>query len=168
MAKLETATFGGGCFWGTEELFRQILGVKETVVGYMGGSKEKPTYQEVCDDTTGHVEVVQMTYDPAITTYEKLLEVFWMAHHPTQANGQGNDMGSQYRPVIFYHSPEQKKIAEKSKKEEQKKHSAPIATSIEPAAAFWRAEEYHQKYLVKNPGGYCHINVKAVLAKAQK
>ncbi|MEW6721856.1 MAG: peptide-methionine (S)-S-oxide reductase MsrA [Candidatus Micrarchaeota archaeon] len=164
---LEKATFGGGCFWGTEELFRQIFGVKETLVGYMGGTKEKPTYEEVCDDTTGHVEVVQMTYDPAETTYQKLLEVFWMAHHPTQANGQGNDIGSQYRPVIFYHTPEQKELAEKSKMAEQKKYSSPIATSIEPAGTFWRAEEYHQKYLVKNPGGYCHINVKAVLEKAQ-
>ena len=167
MAKLETATFGGGCFWGTEELFRQIKGVKETVVGYMGGDKIDPTYQEVCDDTTGHVEVVQMTYDPSLTAYGKLLEVFWMAHHPMQADGQGNDIGSQYRPVIFYHSEAQKKLAEKSKENEQKKYPRPIATSIEPAATFWRAEEYHQKYLVKNPGGYCHINVKAVLSKAQ-
>ncbi|MEW6035621.1 MAG: peptide-methionine (S)-S-oxide reductase MsrA [Candidatus Micrarchaeota archaeon] len=165
MARLETATFGGGCFWGTEELFRQIKGVKETAVGYMGGSKEKPTYEEVCDDTTGHVEVVQISYDPSVTTYEKLLSVFWMAHHPTQADGQGNDIGSQYRPVIFYHSAEQKKLAEESKASEQKKYSEPIATSIEPAGQFWRAEEYHQKYLVKNPGGYCHIDVKKVLGK---
>lgn len=164
---METATFGGGCFWGTEELFRQIKGVKETAVGYMGGDKDDPTYKEVCDDTTGHVEVVQMVFDPSITTYEKLLEVFWMSHHPTQANGQGNDMGSQYRPVIFYHNEEQKALAEKSKEEMQRKLSAPIATSIEPAGKFWRAEEYHQKYLVKNPGGYCHIDVKAVLGKVQ-
>jgi peptide-methionine (S)-S-oxide reductase len=165
--KFELATFGGGCFWGTEELFRQMKGVKETAVGYMGGKKEKPTYQEICDDTTGHVEVVQMTFDPSQTTYENLLEVFWMAHHPTQANGQGNDIGSQYRPVIFYHSSEQKKIAEKSKNNEQKKYSEPLATAIEPAGKFWPAEEYHQKYLVKNPGGYCHIDVTAVLKKAQ-
>ncbi len=165
MTKIETATFGGGCFWGTEELFRQIKGVKETSVGYMGGDKEKPTYDEVCNDTTGHVEVVQITYDPSIVGYEKLLSVFWMAHHPTQGNGQGNDIGSQYRPVIFYHTSEQKKIAEKSKKEEQKRYSQPIATSIEEAGKFWTAEEYHQKYLMKNPGGYCHINVKEVLNK---
>ncbi|HSB47110.1 MAG TPA: peptide-methionine (S)-S-oxide reductase MsrA [Candidatus Bilamarchaeum sp.] len=164
---MEKATFGGGCFWGTEELFRQIKGVKETAVGYMGGSTKKPTYQQVCDDTTGHVEVVQMTYDPTVTTYGKLLEVFWMSHHPTQADGQGNDIGSQYRPVIFFHSEEQKKAAEASKAMEQKKYSQPIATSIEPAGTFWPAEEYHQKYLVKNPGGYCHINVKAVLGHFQ-
>lgn len=167
MAELEKATFGGGCFWGTEELFRQIKGVKETVVGYMGGSKEKPTYEEVCDDTTGHVEVVQMAYDPSVTSYDKLLQVFWMAHHPTQANGQGNDVGSQYRPVIFFHSSAQKKAAEASKEKEQEKYTQPIATSIEPAGTFWKAEEYHQKYLVKNPGGYCHIDVRAVLKKAQ-
>jgi peptide-methionine (S)-S-oxide reductase len=165
--ELETATFGGGCFWGTEELFRQIKGVKETAVGYMGGSTKNPTYKEVCDDTTGHVEVVQMRFDPSVTDYGKLLEVFWMAHHPTQAGGQGNDIGSQYRPVIFYHSEEQRKLAEESKKEVQKKYSEPVATSIEPAGEFWRAEEYHQRYLVKNPGGYCHINVKAVLREVQ-
>ena len=165
---METATFGGGCFWGTEELFRQIKGVKETAVGYMGGEKEEPSYKEVCTDTTGHVEVVQVVFDPSETTYEKLLSVFWMAHHPTQANGQGNDIGTQYRPVIFYHSEEQKQKAEKSKEEEQKKYSEPIATSVEPAGKFWRAEEYHQKYLVKNPGGYCHINVGAVLEKVQQ
>jgi peptide-methionine (S)-S-oxide reductase len=164
---METATFGGGCFWGTEELFRRIDGVKETAAGYMGGDKENPTYKEVCSDTTGHVEVVQVKFDPSETTYEKLLSAFWMAHHPTQANGQGNDIGSQYRPVIFYHSDEQKKIAEKSKAEEQKKYSEPIATSIEPAGKFWRAEEYHQKYLVKNPGGYCHIDVEAVMRKIE-
>ena len=168
--KLETATFGGGCFWGVEELFRQIKGVKETAAGYMGGNKENPTYEEVCSGRTGHVESVQMKYDSKETTYEKLLEVFWMSHNPVQADGQGNDIGSQYRPVIFYHTPQQKKIAEKSKEQLQKsgRYNRPIATLIEQAGAFWNAEDYHQKYLVKNPRGYCHINVKAILGTVQK
>ncbi len=165
---LETATFGGGCFWGVEELFRQLRGVKETTAGYMGGSMENPTYEDVSTDATGYVEVVQVRYDPSETSYAKLLDVFWMAHHPTQAEGQGNDIGTQYRPVIFYHTPEQKALAERTKKEEQEKYPEPIATSIEPAGKFWKAEEYHQKYLVKNPGGYCHIPVKLILQKAKE
>lgn len=169
MNKLEIATFGAGCFWGAEELFRQIKGVKETAVGYMGGDMEDPTYEAVCTNRTGHVEVIQVTFDPKETTYEKILGVFWMAHNPLQADGQGHDMGSQYRPVIFYYSEEQKKIAEKSKdKLNKEKFSGKIATVIEPAQEFYKAEEYHQKYLLKNPGGYCHINVKEILQKIKK
>jgi len=164
---MEIATFGGGCFWGMEDLFRHLEGVEETAVGYMGGDTEDPSYEEVCSDTTGHVEVVQIRFDPSRIGYEKLLGIFWMAHDPTQAGGQGNDIGSQYRPVIFYHSERQKELAEKSKAEEQKNHTRPIATSIEPAGRFWKAEEYHQRYLQKNPGGYCHIDVRAILERTR-
>ncbi len=167
--ELELATFGAGCFWGAEELFRQIKGVKETAVGYMGGNTKNPSYEAVCSDTTGHVEVIQIKYDPKETTYERLLDVFWMAHNPVQANGQGNDIGSQYRAVIFYHTPEQKKIAEISKgKLNKEKYGGKIVTAIEPAQAFWPAEEYHQRYLEKRGGvGYCHINVREILKKVQ-
>lgn len=168
LMKLEFATFGAGCFWGAEDLFRQLKGVKETAVGYMGGKTKNPKFEDLHYVETGHVEVVQIKFDPKETTYEKMVDVFWMAHNPIQANGQGNDQGSLYRPVIFYHSPEQKKIAEKSKEKLNKeKYNGKIATSIEPAKEFYRAEEYHQKYLLKNPGGYCHINVKGILQKVK-
>ena len=168
MRKLEIATFGAGCFWGVEELFRQVTGVKETAVGYMGGNKENPIYEEVCSNSTHHVEVIQIKFDPKETSYEKIVEVFWIAHNPIQGNGQGNDIGSQYRPVIFYHNPEQKKIAEKSKNTLNKeKFNGKVATAIEPALKFYRAEEYHQKYLLKNPSGYCHINVNEILQKVE-
>jgi peptide-methionine (S)-S-oxide reductase len=168
-SSLEIATFGGGCFWGVEELFRQIKGVKETVVGYSGGTAKNPTYEQVCSGTTGHVETVQINFDPKETSYGKLLEVFWMSHNPVQANGQGHDIGTQYHGVIFYNTPEQKKIAEASKdKLNREKYNGKIATQIIPAKDFWPAEEYHQKYLVKNPRGYCHINVKEILKKIQR
>lgn len=167
---MQTATFGAGCFWGVEELFRQIKGVKETVIGYTGGNLKNPTYEKVCSDTTEHVEAIQIKFDPKETTYEKILKVFWMAHDPFQANGQGNDIGSQYYAVIFYYNNKQKILAEKSKKEiENKNVGKPVATMIKPAKEFYPAEEYHQKYLQKRGGiGYCHINVKEILNEVQK
>jgi len=144
--KLETATFGAGCFWGVEDAFMKLDGVKETAVGFMGGTKENPTYEEVCTDKTGHAEVVQLKFDQEEVSYEKLLEVFWSIHDPTHVNRQGPDTGSQYRSVIFYHDEKQKELAENSKEKESKKHDKPIATEIVPVAEFYKAEEYHQKY----------------------
>lgn len=153
------ATFGAGCFWGVEETFRNIEGVINTAVGYSGGHTKNPTYEDVCSDQTGHVEVVQVEYDPTKVNYEDLLKVFWDNHNPTQINRQGPDVGTQYRSVIFYHSPEQMEIAEKSKLELEAsgKWQQSIATNIEPAQTFYKAEEYHQKYLQKRNMGSCHI-----------
>ncbi|MBU0629142.1 MAG: peptide-methionine (S)-S-oxide reductase MsrA [Nanoarchaeota archaeon] len=153
---MEKATFGAGCFWSIEEAFRTLKGVKATTVGYMGGKLENPSYEDVCTDTTGHVEVVQLEYDPKLIKYEKLLTIFWKIHNPTTPNRQGFDIGTQYRSVIFYHTDKQKEIAEKSKKQEQKKHTSTIVTIIEPAREFWKAEDYHQKYLMKRGAKTCH------------
>lgn len=155
----QLATFGAGCFWGVEELYRKIPGVTETAVGYMGGTTERPTYEDVCSDSTGHAEVVQVTYDPEKVSYEKLLDLFWTNHNPTTMNRQGPDVGTQYRSAIFFHSPEQEAIAQKSKKdlEASKKWSGPIVTEIIPAQTFWKAEEYHQQYLAKRGEASCHI-----------
>lgn len=156
---LQTAAFGAGCFWGVEETFRAIPGVKETAVGYMGGSTENPTYQDVCTDQTGHAEVVRVTYDADEVSYEKLLEVFWENHNPTQFNRQGPDYGSQYRSVIFFYTPEQKVEAEASKAalEASGKYDRKIVTQIVPEAPFWMAEEYHQQYLAKRGLSSCHL-----------
>src|SRR5205085_11858716 len=153
------ATFGAGCFWGVEETFRRLKGVISSAVGYSGGTTENPTYQVVCTDRTGHAEVVQVEYDPARISYRDLLDVFWANHDPTTANRQGPDVGSQYRSVIFYHSPEQKAEAEKSKRslEKTRKSSRPIVTQIEPAQEFFRAEEYHQRYLEKRGASHCVV-----------
>ena len=155
----ELATFGAGCFWGVEETFRVFPGVTATAVGYSGGATENPKYEAVCTDLTGHAEVVQMTFDPAIVAYEKLLEIFWENHNPTTPNQQGPDFGSQYRSVIFTHSPEQKKTAEASKKtlEASGKWKHPIVTQIVDAPKFYAAEDYHQKYLMKRGLGSCHL-----------
>ena len=147
---MEKATFGAGCFWGVEDRFQKIKGVVLTKVGYMGGTLKNPTYEDVCTDKTGHVEVVQMTYDPSIISYEELLEIFWSIHDPTQLNRQGPDIGTQYRSVMFYHTVEQKKIAEKSKQKQSNMYKNKIFTEIKPAEEFYPAEEYHQKYLKKN------------------
>jgi peptide-methionine (S)-S-oxide reductase len=157
--KMETATFAAGCFWGVEATFRQIKGVKATAVGYSGGSLDKPTYEDVCTDRTGHAEAVQVEYDPAQVTYEELLDVFWKNHDPTTPNRQGPDVGTQYRSVIFYHSPEQKAsaIASKEKLAKSGKYKKPIVTEIVPDATFWRAEDYHQQYLEKRGLSTCHI-----------
>ena len=157
MSKLEEATFGAGCFWGIEELYRTTPGVKETEAGYMGGNVENPSYEEVCGSGTGHAEVVHIKFDPKDVTYEKLLELFWNNHNPTTLNRQGLDIGEQYRSAIFFHTPEQEKIARKSKEEMEKsgKFKNPIVTQIEPASAFYKAEEYHQKYLMKRGKKVC-------------
>ncbi|MDQ2742394.1 MAG: peptide-methionine (S)-S-oxide reductase MsrA [Chloroflexota bacterium] len=157
--KLETATFGAGCFWGVEETFRQIPGVKSTTVGYLGGTFENPTYKDVCSGRTGHAEVVQLTYDPAEVSYEDLLNVFWENHNPTTLNRQGWDIGTQYRSAIFFHTPEQETIAQRSKDERQPtgRFNRKIVTEITPASTFYPAEEYHQRYLEKRGAASCHV-----------
>jgi peptide-methionine (S)-S-oxide reductase len=155
----EKATFGAGCFWGVESTFRALQGVLDAAVGYAGGKMENPTYEDVCTDETGHAEVVEVEFDPAVVSYQKLLDVFWTSHNPTTLNRQGPDVGTQYRSVIFYHSPEQKAAAEASKAalEKSGKFRAPIVTQIEPAPKFYRAEEYHQRYLEKRGKTHCAI-----------
>jgi peptide-methionine (S)-S-oxide reductase len=155
----EIATFGAGCFWGVEAAFSRVPGVIEAVSGYSGGQTENPTYKDVCTDETGHAEVVQVTFDPAKVSFERLLEVFWGIHDPTQVNRQGPDFGSQYRTAIFFHSPEQEAIAKKVKAElnASGKFKKPIATEITAAGTFYRAEEYHQKYLEKRGATSCHF-----------
>lgn len=155
----EKATFAAGCFWGIEAKFRMIPGVQDAVVGYSGGHTANPTYKDVCTDETGHAEVVEVTFDPAVLSYEKLLEAFWMMHDPTQMNRQGPDVGTQYRSAIFFHTPEQEAIAKKSKAalEASGKFRRPIATEITAAGPFYRAEEYQQRYLEKRGAASCHF-----------
>jgi peptide-methionine (S)-S-oxide reductase len=156
---MEQATFGAGCFWGVEETFRQIKGVKNTAVGYEGGTLVNPTYQDVCTDRTGHAEVVQVEFDPSEISFDQLLDVFWANHNPTTLNRQGPDSGTQYRSAIFYHTPEQQAIALASKERQQQsgRYSRPVVTEIVPASTFYRAEEYHQRYLEKRGESRCHI-----------
>jgi peptide-methionine (S)-S-oxide reductase len=149
------ATFGAGCFWGVEAAFRQLDGVTKTEVGYEGGTLENPTYEDVCSHTTGHAEVVEVTYDPEQIAYEQLLDVFWAKHDPTQLNRQGWDIGDQYRSVVFFHDQEQQAAAERSKAEQQKAYRAPVVTQIEPAQTFYVAEDYHQQYLEKRGRSTC-------------
>lgn len=151
--------FGAGCFWGVEITFRRIKGVTDVLVGYAGGDVPNPTYEQVCTDRTGHAEVVHVTYDPAQVSYDELLKVFWESHDPTQVNRQGPDVGAQYRSAIFYYTDEQKNAAEASKMalEKSGKWPKPIATVIEPAKPFYKAEEYHQRYLEKRGLATCHI-----------
>lgn len=158
----KVASFGAGCFWGVEAEYRKLKGVKSTAVGYMGGTKQKPTYEEVCTDKTGHAEVVQIEYDPREVKYERLVEIFWSMHDPTMLNRQGPDVGSQYRSVIFYHTAEQQRLAIASKVKEQAsgRHLRPIVTEIVPAGTFWRAEEYHQQFLEKRGMASCHSSLK--------
>lgn len=155
---MQIATFGAGCFWGVEGAFRQVPGVVDAAVGYAGGTWENPTYEQVCSGLTGHAEVCQVTFDPDVVSYEELLDVFWRIHNPTQLNRQGPDIGYQYRSVIFYHTPEQKDAAEASRSHlvATGRVEGPVATKIESAPAFWRAEEYHQRYAEKH-GIACHI-----------
>lgn len=155
----ELATFGAGCFWGVEHIFRhKVPGVLDSATGFAGGKVANPSYKQVCTDETGHAEVVQLTFDPTKTTYDKLVDAFFRLHDPTQVNRQGPDIGDQYRSVIFYHSDAQKQIAERVKGEYQKKFSKPIATTIEPFRAFYKAEDYHQRYYDKTgKEPYCHI-----------
>lgn len=158
--KLEAATFAAGCFWGVEETFRCTEGVVETEVGYTGGDFDNPTYEDVCADKTGHAEAVQVKFDPSVISYEDLLGIFWKAHDPTTLNRQGPDVGAQYRSAIFYHSDEQKRLAEKSRKElvETGEYAeGDIVTEIVSAGKWWPAEEYHQKYVMKKGGGSCAV-----------
>ena len=150
---LEQTTFAAGCFWGVEYVFLKVPGVTDAVSGYTGGTTENPTYREVCSHTTGHAEVVRVTYDPDRVSYEELLARFWAMHDPTQVNRQGPDVGDQYRTVIFTHTPEQEAAAQISKAAQQERHDAPIATLIEPATGFWMAEGYHQCYLEQRRSG---------------
>jgi len=157
--KTEKATFGAGCFWGVEETFRKLKGVISTAVGYAGGAKENPTYEDVCTDETGHAEVVEIEFDPSQLKYEELLDVFWSNHNPTTLNRQGSDVGMQYRSVIFYHSPEQKMAADASREKIDKsgRFYLSVVTQVEPAPRFWRAEDYHQRYLQKRGQAHCTI-----------
>ncbi len=153
------ATFGAGCFWGVEVAFRQIPGVVSTAAGYEGGTLENPTYEDVCSNTTGHAEVVQVEFDPAQVGYNALLDVFWNNHDPTTLNRQGPDVGTQYRSAIFYHDAEQKELAEHSRElmAQSGRFRRPIVTEIAPATTFYRAEEYHQQYLEKRGMASCHV-----------
>jgi len=157
--KTEIATFAAGCFWGVEYKFNQVKGVVNTAVGYTGGHFKNPSYEDVCSGETGHAEAVQVEYDPSKVSYDKLLEVFWSLHDPTQLNRQGPDAGTQYRSAIFYHNEGQRKAALKSKEKLEKsgKYDKPIVTEIVPASTFYKAEEYHQRYWEKNKNFVCHI-----------
>lgn len=157
--KMEKATFGAGCFWGVEATFRQVPGVLATAVGYAGGKTKNPTYKDVCTDDTGHAEVVEVQFDPAQVSYDRLLDIFWENHDPTTKNRQGPDWGSQYRSAIFFHSPEQEAAAKASKDRLRAsgKWSRPIVTEITPAPEFYRAEDYHQQYLEKRGLASCHL-----------
>jgi len=154
---MEKATFGAGCFWGVEETFRRLAGVQSTQVGYAGGSLKNPTYEDVCTDRTGHAEVVEVTFDPAVISYHDLLNVFWENHDPTTKDRQGPDVGNQYRSAIFFHSPEQEAEARASRDAAQKSFKRPIVTEIVPAPQFWPAEDYHQQYLAKRGLSHCHL-----------
>jgi peptide-methionine (S)-S-oxide reductase len=160
-AGMQTAVFGMGCFWGAERLFWQTKGVYSTAVGYAGGETKNPTYEEVCSGLTNHAEVVLVVFDPKIIGYEQLLKVFWEGHDPTQGMRQGNDEGTQYRSGVYCYSDEQRRAAERSRDCYQQRLTAaghgPITTEILPAPEFYYAEEYHQQYLAKNPGGYCGL-----------
>ena len=151
------ATFGAGCFWGVEAAFRGVKGVAATAAGYMGGPLDNPTYKDVCTDTTGHAEVVEVEYDPAEVSYNELLDVFWKSHNPTTLNRQGPDVGAQYRSEIFFHTPEQESTAMASRENAQTNFTKPIVTEIAAASTFWRAEEYHQQYLEKRGQASCHF-----------
>ncbi len=153
------ATFGAGCFWQVEADFRQLPGVTRTEVGYSGGTKDNPTYEDVCTDKTGHAEVVRVEYDPDRISYRDLLDIFWKSHDPTQLNRQGPDIGTQYRSVIFVHDDEQRRQAEDSKREAQARYPRPIVTEIEPADRFWPAEDYHQRYLEKRGLSSCTLEL---------
>lgn len=151
------ATFGAGCFWGVEAAFRRTKGVTATAVGYQGGTTDNPTYHDVCRGDTNHAEVVEVEFDPAVVSYEDLLEVFWKNHNPTTKDRQGPDYGTQYRSVIFVHNSEQEALARASKAKAQSNFTAPIVTEIVPAPTFWKAEDYHQQYLEKRGQASCHL-----------
>lgn len=155
----QTATFAAGCFWGVEAAFRQVPGVVETAVGYTGGTLSNPTYEDVCTDRTGHAEAVRIEFDPTKVSYEQLLNVFWENHNPTTKNRQGPDVGAQYRSAIFYHDADQERAAKDSivRQEKSGRFSRPIVTEIVAEKEFWRAEDYHQRYLEKRGLAHCKI-----------
>ncbi len=169
--KMETATFGAGCFWCVESVFLQLKGVKSVKSGYMGGTVDNPTYKQVCNGTTGHAEVVQIEFDPSVISFDDLLQVFWKTHDPTTLNRQGNDVGTQYRSVVFFHSKEQeqKALGYKKKLNEAGAFDDPIVTEITAASKFFVAEDYHQDYFNKNPGNpYCRLFIPPKLEKLKK
>ena len=156
---IEKATFGAGCFWGVEARFRELDGVVDAAVGYMGGHTDNPSYQEVCSKTSGHAEVVEVDFDNAVVSYEELLTLFFASHNPTTRNRQGPDVGSQYRSAIFVHGTDQESAAREAiaNIEVSGRWNEPVVTEVVPAETFWRAEEYHQQYLTKNGRGFCHV-----------
>ena len=167
----EIATLGGGCFWCLEAVFDGLEGVTSVASGYMGGQTATPTYEEVCSGRTGHAEVVQITFDPALVSFKEILEAFFVVHDPTTLNRQGNDVGTQYRSAIFYHSPEQKRAAQETiaRLDGARLWSAPIVTALAPASAFYEAEEYHQEYFARNPyQPYCQAVVAPKVRKFRK
>jgi peptide-methionine (S)-S-oxide reductase len=170
-SRLETATFGSGCFWCTEAVFQQLRGVKSVASGYSGGNVENPSYDEVCAGRTGHAEVVQVTYDPAEITFSDLLRVFWQTHDPTTLNRQGHDVGTQYRSAVFYHDDRQRQIAEQYQQQLDAAgtFNAPIVTEITPLKNFFPAENYHQDYFRSNPArSYCALVIRPKVEKLQK
>ncbi len=167
--KTELATFGGGCFWCTEAIFQMLPGVKSVTSGYAGGTADNPTYKDVCSGNTGHAEVIQIEYDPAVVSYQKLLATFWEAHDPTTLNRQGNDSGTQYRSIILYRTEAEKTAAEKSKAEAQKHLNQPIVTEIVPLKKFFKAEGYHQDYYRSNSDQpYCRFIIRPKVEKFEK
>lgn len=170
-SNLQTATFGAGCFWCVEAVFQDLKGVHKVVSGYVGGEIDNPTYEEVCSGTTGHAEVIQISFDPAVISFSDLLYVFWRAHDPTTLNRQGGDVGTQYRSAVFYHDDEQKRAAEASKADTDTSGlwSAPIVTEISPLTTFYEAEGYHQDFYRQNPNqGYCRVVIDPKMRKFRK
>ena len=166
---METATLASGCFWCTEALFKRLNGVESVMSGYAGGKTENPSYEQVSSEQTGHAEAIQITFDPSVIPYEKILEVFWKTHDPTTINQQGADIGSQYRSAIFYHSEEQRKLAETSKETTQAMFDDPIVTEIVPFKSFYEAEGYHQDFYKNNPqNGYCKLVIDPKITKLMK
>ncbi|HEY9593935.1 MAG TPA: peptide-methionine (S)-S-oxide reductase MsrA [Spirochaetia bacterium] len=162
----EVATFGGGCFWCTEAVLQRIEGVLSVTSGYAGGSTPNPTYEEVCTGETGHAEVVQVAYDPALISYDEILDIFWQAHDPTTPNRQGADVGTQYRSIILYADDAQKAAAEASKAKAQGRMKVPVVTEIVPLTKFWKAEDYHQNYYnTHTSAGYCRMVIAPKLKK---
>lgn len=171
MSEKEVATLGGGCFWCLEAVYDELNGVEHVESGYAGGSVKNPSYREVCDGTTGHAEVIQVTFDPHVISFKELLEVFFTIHDPTTLNRQGNDIGTQYRSIILYHSPEQQATAKEviGELSESKLWDNPIVTQLEPFTVFYEAEDYHQEYFANNPmQPYCMVVVAPKVAKARK
>jgi peptide-methionine (S)-S-oxide reductase len=165
----ETATLGGGCFWCLEAVYQELKGVQKMESGYTGGHVPNPTYEQVCEGTTGHVEVVKVTFDPDVVTYREILEIFFTIHDPTTPNRQGNDIGTQYRSAIYYHSPEQQDTAKHVMAEMANVWDAPIVTELSPAEAYYKAEDYHQNYFRQHPlQGYCAFVVAPKVAKFRK